>query len=34
MKESTVIVGDGEERDYEQDGRVIHQIPAWKWLLR
>ena len=34
MKESIVIVGDGEERDYEQDGRVIHQIPAWRWFLR
>lgn len=30
---STIIVGDGEEREYQRDGRVIRQIPAWKWFL-
>ncbi|PWG65982.1 ATP-binding protein [Bifidobacterium callitrichidarum] len=34
LNEGVIIVGEGAERDYEQDGLVIKQIPAWKWFLR
>lgn len=34
LNEGIIIVGDGAERDYEHNGSVIHQIPAWKWFLR
>lgn len=30
---SVLVVGDGDERTYEQDGRSIRQVPAWKWML-
>jgi len=33
VEEGLLIVGDGEEKTYEQDGKTVRQIPAWKWLL-
>ncbi|MBT1173646.1 ATP-binding protein [Bifidobacterium sp. MA2] len=33
LAEGYIIVGDGERRDYERGGRIIHQIPAWQWFL-
>lgn len=33
LESGTIIVGDGERRDWARDGRIIHQIPAWQWFL-
>ncbi|KAA8819156.1 hypothetical protein CSQ85_06140 [Bifidobacterium rousetti] len=33
VETGTIIVADGKEVDWKRDGRVIHQIPAWKWFL-
>ncbi|KAA8820872.1 ATP-binding protein [Bifidobacterium vespertilionis] len=36
LDHGTIIVADGEEREYRRDdqpGRVIRQIPAWKWFM-
>lgn len=33
IDEGLLIVGTGDETVYEQDGKRILQIPAWKWLL-
>jgi hypothetical protein len=34
LQEATLIVAEGQESQYEQAGKVIWQIPAWKWFLR
>lgn len=34
LSEGTIIVADGDERDYEREDGVIHQIPAWRWFMR
>ena len=33
LEEGLLIVGDGSETIYENAGRRIRQVPAWKWLL-
>ena len=33
LEEGTLIAGDGPETTYEQGGRVIRQVPAWRWFL-
>lgn len=33
LEEATLIVGTGPEAVLENEGRKIHQVPAWKWLL-
>ncbi len=33
LEEGTLIAGDGPEATYEQGGRVIRQVPAWRWFL-
>ena len=33
LKEAVIIVGDGQERVLEKDGRTIHCVAAWRWLL-
>lgn len=33
LDEGTLIVGEGIETQYEQNGKMIRQIPAWKWCL-
>lgn len=32
--EGTLVVLNGEERTYEQDGVRIRQVPAWKWFAQ
>lgn len=32
-KEAVLIVAEGEAASYERDGRVVSQVPAWRWLL-
>ncbi|MBT1180858.1 ATP-binding protein [Bifidobacterium sp. CP2] len=34
LAEGTLIVGEGEEREYRRGDAVIRQVPAWKWFLR
>lgn len=34
IDEGTLIVANGEERTYEQNGKRILQVPAWKWFMR
>lgn len=33
VKQSTLVVADGDSASYERDGLVINQIPAWRWML-
>lgn len=33
LDEGVIIVGNGDETEYEQGGKRIHQIPAWKWFI-
>lgn len=34
LSSGTLIVGTGEDAEYVQDGRIVHQIPVWKWLVQ
>lgn len=33
LHEGTIIVGNGDEREYHKNGYVIRQVPAWKWFF-
>lgn len=33
LDESVLVVLEGEERTYEQDGMRVRQVPAWKWFI-
>lgn len=33
IKQSTLIVGQGDLAEYKKDGKTICQIPAWRWCL-
>ena len=33
LQEGILIAGDGAEATHTRDGRIVRQIPAWRWFL-
>ena len=33
LTSATLVVGEGQEETYRNEGFTVRQVPAWKWLL-
>lgn len=34
LDRSYLVAATAQERDFEQEGRTVHMVPAWKWFLQ